>query len=308
MKNCLLFTILLFVISDLFSQAPQGISYQTIVRDNSGEVISNQNVSFRFSVLQGSASGNAVYTETHNLSTNSLGLVNLFIGDGNAIIGTFSAIDWANGPFFLEVDLDPSGGSNYITMGTQQMMSVPYALYAETANVPGLPGPAGPVGPVGPAGSDGTDGADGIGIVQTTDNQDGTFTFTYSDGTTFTTSDLSGPIGMTGPAGAPGIDGVDGSDGVGIVQTTDNQDGTFTFTYSDGTTFTTSDLTGPPGSFGNTVLPGTGSAQSMMRVIGGDLVIDNIGFGVVMKSPDGNCWKLEVENSGNLTTQSVVCP
>lgn len=111
----------------------------------------------------------------------------------------------------------------------------------------------------GAGGANGADGADGIGITNTNDNGDGTFTFTYSDGSTFTTSDLTGPQGSQGNAGtngtngtngSDGADGADGADGNGITNTTDNGDGTFTFTYSDGSTFTTSDLTGPQGPAG----------------------------------------------------------
>ena len=132
----------------------------------------------------------------------------------------------------------------------------------------GETGPAGPQGPTGAAGtngtngSDGADGADGKGISSTVDNGDGTFTITYTDNTTFTTSDFTGPTGATGPqgpqgeTGAAGTNGTNGSDGAagvdgnGIASTTDNNDGTFTLTFDDGTTFTTSDLTGPTGATG----------------------------------------------------------
>ena len=129
----------------------------------------------------------------------------------------------------------------------------------------GETGPAGPQGPTGAAGtngtngSDGADGADGKGISSTVDNGDGTFTITYTDNTTFTTSDFTGPTGATGPqgpqgetgaAGTNGTNGSDGADGKGISSTVDNGDGTFTITYTDNTTFTTSNFTGPTGATG----------------------------------------------------------
>ena len=119
-----------------------------------------------------------------------------------------------------------------------------------TSDLTGSQGPAGPSGSQGPPGPQGPPGSDGNGIASTTDNGDGTFTFTYDDGSNFTTSDLTGPQGPAGPSGSqgpPGPQGPPGSDGNGIASTADNGDGTFTFTYDDGSTFTTSDLTGPQG-------------------------------------------------------------
>jgi hypothetical protein len=120
----------------------------------------------------------------------------------------------------------------------------------------GAQGPTGATGAAGTNGTNGSDGADGNGIAFTTDNNDGTFTLTFDDATTFTTSDLTGPTGATGAqgptgatgaAGTNGTNGSDGADGNGIASTTDNNDGTFTLTFDDATTFTTSDLTGPTG-------------------------------------------------------------
>ena len=134
--------------------------------------------------------------------------------------------------------------------------------YVDNAGIQGPQGIQGVAGADGTNGSDGADGADGKGIASTTDNNDGTFTITYTDNTTFTTSDFTGPTGATGPQGATGAagtngtngsdgsDGANGSDGVdgkGISSTVDNGDGTFTITYTDNTTFTTSDFTGPTG-------------------------------------------------------------
>ena len=132
--------------------------------------------------------------------------------------------------------------------------------YVDNAGIQGPQGIQGVAGADGTNGSDGADGADGKGIASTTDNNDGTFTITYTDNTTFTTSDFTGPTGATGPQGATGAagtngtngsDGADGADGKGIASTTDNNDGTFTITYTDNTTFTTSDFTGPSGNDGS---------------------------------------------------------
>lgn len=107
-----------------FAQAPQGFSYQAIARDNNGNPKASTNVSVKFSILSGSAQGSAVYEETQQTQSNSFGLFTLTIGQGTATTGTFSAIDWA-GPKFLKVEIDGTLSS------TTQLLSVPYALYAE---------------------------------------------------------------------------------------------------------------------------------------------------------------------------------
>lgn len=134
MKNLtkLLYLALIFLASNTFAQAPQRMSYQAIVRDDLGNLVTNQNVSMRVSILQGSVSGTTSYSETHSTSTNNNGLVTIEIGGGLPITGTFSAINWSTGTYFIKTETDPTGGSNYTIVGTSQLLSVPYALYAET--------------------------------------------------------------------------------------------------------------------------------------------------------------------------------
>ena len=115
------------------AQVPQGIKYQSVVRDNAGVELVNQNVSFRISVLQGAESGPIVYSETQTGTTNAYGLANFTIGNGNVVSGDFATIDWSADTYFFKVDLDATGGSNYQFIGTSQALSVPYALHARTA-------------------------------------------------------------------------------------------------------------------------------------------------------------------------------
>ncbi len=115
------------------TQSPQSFSYQAVVRDAQGNIMQNQSVSFKFSIIENSASGNVVYAETQTATTNNLGLVVLAIGNGTVLQGTFSAITWGNAPHFFKVELDVNGGSNFVNMGTTQLLSVPYALYSENA-------------------------------------------------------------------------------------------------------------------------------------------------------------------------------
>lgn len=153
----------------LSAQSPQSFTYQSVIRNSTDQLVSNSPIGTRISIVQGSINGTVVYIETHNASTNANGLLSLVIGAGTVQSGTFSAIDWGNGPYFIKTETDINGGTNYALTGTQQLMSVPYALYAETAGnaLSGTPGPQGPEGPQGPQGDEGpqgsagTDGADG---------------------------------------------------------------------------------------------------------------------------------------------------
>ena len=142
-----------------FGQAPEGFKYQAVVRDAGNTILNNQSVGMRMTIQQGSIGGTAVYQETFSTTTNAYGLVNLEIGNGTVVTGTFATIDWANGPYFIETAVDVTGGTSYTVMGTSQLMSVPYALYAKTSG--NGQGPVGPQGPQGPAGADGIDGVTG---------------------------------------------------------------------------------------------------------------------------------------------------
>ena len=126
------------LINTSFGQAPQSFNYQAVARDASGAVISNQAVNFRISLLQGSATGTSSYTETHAVTTNLLGLVNFAIGGGTVISGNFSNINWAQGPYFAQIELDASNSGTYVLMSTTQLLSVPYAQYAEKSGNPTL--------------------------------------------------------------------------------------------------------------------------------------------------------------------------
>lgn len=119
------------------AQAPQAFKYQAVVRNKLGKILDNRIVNFRISILEGNVSGLPVYTEIHNSTTNDYGLVNLTIGMGAVVTGDFSMIDWGNGEHFVQIEVDINAGSNYELMGTSQLLSVPYALYAERAGSAG---------------------------------------------------------------------------------------------------------------------------------------------------------------------------
>ena len=133
MKKIYTFVAVVLLAASIFAQAPQSFKYQAVLRDGSGNVKASTAVSINISILQGSASGTAVYSETHSATTNAYGLVNLDLGNGTPTTGTFANIDWSTGTYFVKVAI---GG---VDMGTSQLLSVPYALNAKTAeSVAGL--------------------------------------------------------------------------------------------------------------------------------------------------------------------------
>jgi len=130
------FTILVAVIisAGVFAQAPEKMSYQAVIRDLNNDLVTNQTVGMRISILQGSLAGPAVYIETHSVPTNDNGLVSLEIGTGDVVDGDLLTIDWANDIYFIKTETDPEGLTNYSITGVSQLLSVPYALHAKTAN------------------------------------------------------------------------------------------------------------------------------------------------------------------------------
>lgn len=133
MKKLLTFIFSIFCFQ-LFGQGlPSNFKYQTSIRDNAGNLIANRLVAFRISILQGGTNGTTVYSETHNTATTDFGIANLNIGGGTPLQGSFNTIDWGNGSMFLKVEIDLANGSNFNFMGTSQLLSVPYALYAAKA-------------------------------------------------------------------------------------------------------------------------------------------------------------------------------
>lgn len=224
MKNRILLFTALLIGAISFAQAPQRMSYQSVVRNNSNVLVANTAVGVRISVLQGSPTGTAQYIETHNVTTNSNGLATLAIGGGTIVSGTMAGITWASGPFYIKTETDPAGGTNYTISGTSQILSSPYALYAANSA-------AGPAGPQGVAGATGATGATGL---------------TGATGAV----GPAGPQGVAGPTGATGAQGPQGPQGAvgatGLAGTT-GQAGSVLFGSASLTVDTTT---------GNTVIPG----------------------------------------------------
>ena len=202
-----IFTILaaVFLVVSVFAQAPQKMSYQAVLRNTSNVLVTSTAVGMQISILQGSSTGIAVYVETQTPSTNANGLVSLEIGTGTIVTGTFAGINWATGPYFIKTETDPTGGTAYTIAGTNELMSVPYALFS--AN--GTPGATGSAGTNGTNGVDGAVGATGSAGTNGTNGVDGAVGATGSAGTNGT----NGAVGATGANGTNGAVGATGTNG-----------------------------------------------------------------------------------------------
>ncbi|MDG1451693.1 MAG: hypothetical protein P8Q33_02795, partial [Polaribacter sp.] len=129
-----LYTIIVAILlsATSFAQVPEKMSYQAVVRDAAGELVSDTAVGMQISILQNTTTGTAVYVEIHTPTSNENGLVSIEIGMGTTS-DDFSTIDWSTGPYFIKTETDPTGGSNYTISGTSELMSVPFAFHAKVA-------------------------------------------------------------------------------------------------------------------------------------------------------------------------------
>ena len=221
MKKSMAIIVVLLFTAATWAQSPQKMSYQAVIRNNSNTLITSTSVGMRVSILQGSATGTEVFKEIFNPNpqTNANGLVTIEIGAGIPLTGTFASINWANGPYYIKIETDPTGGTNYSAIvGTSQLLSVPYALFS--AN-----GTTGPTGPIGPTGAAGVTGPTGAGLTGAT----GATGFTGAIGGTGPTgatgatgagltgaTGATGHTGATGSTGATGVTGPTGATGVGL--------------------------------------------------------------------------------------------
>jgi len=192
------------------AQAPEGINYQAVIRTTSGALVTNTTVAIRVQIKQNSSSGTVVYAERQSVATSNFGLVNMVIGQGTVLSGTFANINWSTGNYWVSLGVDFANGTNYVDYGSQRLMSAPYALYAKTAGVQlnqwryGTTVPAAALGVMG----------DFYLNTQTGD------VYYKTNSTTWTlTGNIKGPqgnagaTGATGPAGATGPQGPAGATG-----------------------------------------------------------------------------------------------
>jgi hypothetical protein len=276
MKQLLLSSLILLSFH-LLAQSPEGINYQAVIRNLNGTLVTGTNVAMRIQIKQGTAIGSVVFQERHAVNTSQQGLVNFVIGNGTSQVGNFSLINWANGPYFIALGVDFNAGTNYQDYGTQQMMSVPYALYAKTAGAElnqwqyGIGVPVNNLGTTGDFYYDtqngniyykntglswiltgnitGPQGAQGPSGPQGPQGDPGPIGLTGPAGATGPLGPigLTGPTGATGPQGPIGITGATGATGpqgpIGLTGATGPQGPI--------------GLTGPAGTNGTAVLNGT---------------------------------------------------
>jgi len=202
MKRLFLFLAFAFTCSLIIAQTPFQFNFQAVARDLSGNPMVNENVDFRLSIVQGSEFGATVFVEDQEAQTNNFGLANLLVGTGIPVSGTLDGIDWAAGPYFLQIELDINDGQGLLLMGVSSMTSVPYALHSFTTE---QPGPQGDPGPQGEPGEPGEAGAD---------------------------STVPGPAGDQGPQGDQGVPGPQGEPGPEGPLVSGNEDQTL---HHDGT-------------------------------------------------------------------------
>ncbi len=302
MKKIIYHTIFALIITLTgFAQSPESFNYQAVVRDGGGAVLANQTVGVRITLHQTTATGTIAYRETFSPTTNAFGLINLAIGTGTVVSGVFANIDWSAGPYFVEVAIDPAGGTSYVAMGTSQLLSVPYALYAKNGffkkTTNGIHYGVGNVG---------------VGTGPT--NVDPTVRFQIranSGGSTtnlrLVNDDATGSSGMLFTGNGPdfnnfaiGINNTSSASGANeaYIYQYDNFDMKF------GTNSTERLRILANGNIGI----GTATANSKMQVAGGDVYIEDINSGIILTSPNGSCYRVTVDNTGNLVTTSIACP
>ncbi|MBN9337544.1 MAG: collagen-like protein, partial [Chryseobacterium sp.] len=252
------------------AQAPEKMSYQSIIRNNSGQLLTNQNVAVRVSVLQGSVGVTAVYSERITGTTNANGLVSLEIGSGTILSGTFNTINWGGNSYYLKTETDPAGGTNYTITGTSQLLSVPYALYAKSSGGGG--------GLTLPYTNTLTNASD---LFTLANNGDGSSIVGQNSTTTSSISAIRGEVTNTAPGGfssaVRGINNGTGGLGIGVWG---SQAGSGWGVYG----VTPSGL----GVYGNSSAAGTGVYAN-----------SNSGIGLTATSVNGNPASIAVFNNAN---------
>ena len=209
----------IFILSSIviYGQTPEGINYQAVIRKTNGTLVTNTTVAIRIQIKQNSATGTVVYAERQSVITSAYGLVNFVIGQGTILSGTFSAINWSTGNYWVSLGVDFTNGTNYLDYGSQRLMSAPYALYAKTAGVQlnqwryGATAPSTALGNVGDFYLNTATGDVHYKSATTTWTLTGNIKGPQGNAGA---TGLQGPAGVAGPAGAAGPQGPAGATGL----------------------------------------------------------------------------------------------
>jgi hypothetical protein len=324
MKNLFFLIITLMLCGSVTGQPPQAFNYQGIARDGSGAPLVERNIFLRISILQSTLPGSIVYQETHNLTTSKLGVFSVAVGKGTAQVGQLQDIDWGLSEHYIQTELDPDGGTNYTLMGQAQLLSVPYALYAGDAvnaesrwqmNAQGIHYNGGNVG-IGTSSPDNKlviEGDDATGddrIYLDLNNQSTSnrsvviLNLRAGNGNASTAlQHLSDTYDFDGDTYTNF--GVLSSTGRGVILRADDPDGVLKFMTRGAETFP--EERARISASGNMGI-GTADPASRLQVTDGDVFIENINKGVIMKSPNGNCWRMTINNDGSVSTTAITCP
>lgn len=219
-KNVLLSVLLLLLAVVSYAQAPQLLNYQAVVRNTSGQPVTSGTVKLRFTIHDGTSGGPTVFQEVQTATPNQFGLVTASIG---AVNNNLATVNWGGGAKHLQVEVDITGGTNYTDMGTTQLLSVPYALYAANSapgpqgpqgvtgpqGIQGVAGVAGAQGPTGPTGNLGAQGPQGIAGATGATGPSGDVGAQGPQGV----QGIAGPTGGFGPTGQQGLQGITGDTG-----------------------------------------------------------------------------------------------
>jgi hypothetical protein len=210
--------LILFVFANqALAQVPQGFNYQAVARNSAGVLLQNQSLGIIISLHQGSDTGPVVYSEKHGVTTNQFGLFTVSVGQPDSLIqGNFSTINWNSGDYWMEVKLKVGTSGSYTSMGTTQLLTVPYAMYAANSGTAGPIGPTGPQGIAGPTGATGLQGIQGVPGTTGATGLQGIQGIQGIPGPTgaIGAQGIQGIPGTTGPAGSTGIQGPTGTQGL----------------------------------------------------------------------------------------------
>ncbi|MET0634856.1 MAG: hypothetical protein ABWZ25_02445 [Chitinophagaceae bacterium] len=343
MRTFFLTVFSIFSVLCLQAQAPQAFNYQAVARTTSGILIPAQSISVRFSILDGDTNGNILYQETQTTTTNSYGLFTLHVGEGIATIGTFSDIIWSgNNEKYLKVEISPTGGNIYTVQGHTQLLSVPYALYSDKTNL--VAGNAISItngntisgAYIGGAGinitgnvissTGGTGGGGGTGGLWVADLYGqhaisgnvgiGTNAQSAIPLTVFTPNSGVGHAGihvMSNDVWHTGISMFNSTGGtnysllVGGSLNSDIKAGNFAIFNNNAGKYILHAT-----AFTNFIGIGSDNpstpARSRLHVFNGDVNVEQIGAGIIMKSPNGQCWRVTVSNTGTFVSAAIACP
>ncbi|MEM9823656.1 MAG: hypothetical protein AAF985_21400, partial [Bacteroidota bacterium] len=273
----------------ILAQAPQSFNYQGIARDLSGNPITNQSIELRISILRNSPNGDELYKETFSSTTTDLGLFNLQIGTGMVVNGVFENINWGEADHFLQIELDENGGNNYQLIGTSQLLSVPYALYAES-------------------GGEWRKFNDGIFY------NNGSVRIGQNNGQPFNSIPTLNLFGDNNPDNfilrlEQGGEGV--RKGIFFGSPLSNSSARVFLennVFSIGRANSISNNKMLNFNISGNIGINETDPKSKLHIKEGDVYIEEVSSGIIMKSPNGLCWRITINDNGELVPTSIVCP